>query len=97
MKKRKSYKIYFIYLKPENNKIVYVGMTSKHPEAILYQLSHNNQYLVQLIEKYGSDCLGYNTIDIVEIKDKAFIKAAKSLVLTSFGYYEQTIDASEKV
>lgn len=76
MEKMESYKIYYLYLKPENNRVVYVGMTSKHPAVRLYRLSHDNQQFVQLIEKYGPDCLGYKIIEFVETKEEAFIREA---------------------
>lgn len=76
MKKMESYKIYYIYLKPENNKVVYVGMTSKHPAVKLYQLGHDNQQFIQLKQKYGPDCLGCKIIEFVDTKEEAFIREA---------------------
>ena len=74
MIKRESYKIYYIYLRPENNRVVYVGMTSKHPAVRLYQLSHDNKEFMQLKEKYGPDCLDYKIIEFVDTKEEAFIR-----------------------
>lgn len=76
MEKMESYKIYYIYLKPENNKVVYVGMTAKHPAVRLYRLCHDNKEFMQLKEKYGPDCFGYKIIEFVETKEEAFLREA---------------------
>lgn len=70
------YKIYRIYLIPENNRVVYVGMTSKHPAVRLYSLMKDNSTFVECVTKYGNNCFGYDIIETVDTKEKAFEREA---------------------
>lgn len=66
------YKIYKISLDPER-RVVYVGMTSKHPGVRLYDLCGCNQQFKDAIEKYGQYCFSYDIIETIEDdKEEAF-------------------------
>ena len=71
-----QYKIYRIYLIPENDRVVYIGMTSKHPGVRLYNLCGCNQAFKDTIAKYGPNCFRYDIIETANSKEEAFEKEA---------------------
>lgn len=71
-----SYKIYRIFLKPENDRVVYVGMTSTHPEVRLYDLCGCNPAFKDALSQYGEGCFGCDIIEVVKTKEEAFEREA---------------------
>ena len=66
------YSVYSVYFVPEN-RVIYIGLTSRDPYAAIYESTRNNNVLRQLVDEYGYDSLQVNIlVNNIEDEDKAY-------------------------